>query len=64
MNWCSVAVSIGEQLSEDGHVRPKHIAVECDFNAIFYVHSCSDSNDSLNIAIKWKSKYKRFFIAA
>jgi hypothetical protein len=30
-NWCSAAVSIGEQLSEDGLVRPKHVAIECDF---------------------------------
>jgi hypothetical protein len=29
-----VAVSIGEQLPEDGLVRPKHVAIECDFNGI------------------------------
>jgi hypothetical protein len=34
MNWCSAAVSTGEQLPEDGLVRPKHIAIECDFNGI------------------------------
>jgi hypothetical protein len=27
MNWCSAAVSIGEQLPED-------VAIECDFNGI------------------------------
>jgi hypothetical protein len=32
MNWCSAAVSAGEQLPEDGLVRPKHVALECDFN--------------------------------
>jgi hypothetical protein len=33
-NWCSVAVSTGEHLPEDGHVKPKHVAIECDFNGI------------------------------
>jgi hypothetical protein len=50
-----LAFSIGEQLPVAGPVRPKHVAVECYFNAIFYVHSCNDSNDSLTIAIKWKA---------
>jgi hypothetical protein len=35
MNRCSAAVSTGEQLPEDGLVRPKHVAIECDFNGIF-----------------------------
>jgi hypothetical protein len=30
-NWCSAAVAVGEQLPEDGLVRPKHVAIECDF---------------------------------
>jgi hypothetical protein len=30
----TAAVSISEQLPEDGLVRPKHVAIECDFNAI------------------------------
>jgi hypothetical protein len=34
MNWCSAAVSIGEQLPEDGLLRPKHVAIEGDFNGI------------------------------
>jgi hypothetical protein len=34
LNWCSVAAFIGEQLREDGLVRPKNTAVECDFNGI------------------------------
>jgi hypothetical protein len=29
-----VAVSIGEQPPEGGLVRPKHAAIECDFNGI------------------------------
>jgi hypothetical protein len=33
-NWCSAAVSTGEQLSEDDLVRPKYVAIECDFNVI------------------------------
>jgi hypothetical protein len=33
-----VAASVGEQLPEDGPVSPKHVAIECDFNAVFYVH--------------------------
>jgi hypothetical protein len=33
-NWSSAAVSVGEQLPEDGLVRPKHVATECDFNGI------------------------------
>jgi hypothetical protein len=32
MNLCSVAVSSGEQLPEDGLVRPKHVAIKCHFN--------------------------------
>jgi hypothetical protein len=28
------AVSIGEQLPEDGLIRPKHVAIRCDFNDI------------------------------
>jgi hypothetical protein len=27
-------ISVGEQLPEDGLVRPKHVALECDFNGI------------------------------
>jgi hypothetical protein len=34
MNWCSEGVSIDEQLPEDGLVRPKHVAIKCDFNDI------------------------------
>jgi hypothetical protein len=34
MNWCSATVSIDEQLPEDGLVRPKHVAIHCDFNDI------------------------------
>jgi hypothetical protein len=34
MNWCSAAVSTGEQLPEDGLVRLKHVAIICDFNDI------------------------------
>jgi hypothetical protein len=34
MNWCSASDSIGEQLPEDGLVRLKLIATECDFNDI------------------------------
>jgi hypothetical protein len=33
-NWCSAAVSISEQLPEDGLERPKHVAIICDFNDI------------------------------
>jgi hypothetical protein len=29
-----VAVSIGEQLPEDGLIRPKHVATKCDFKGI------------------------------
>jgi hypothetical protein len=29
-----VAVSIGEQLPEDGLVRLKHVAIKCDFKDI------------------------------
>jgi hypothetical protein len=29
-----VAVSENEQLPEDGQVRPKHVADDCDFNVI------------------------------
>jgi hypothetical protein len=29
-----VAVSKSEQLAEDGPVRPKHVAVDCDFSVI------------------------------
>jgi hypothetical protein len=32
MNLCSAAVSISEQLPEDGLVGPKHVAIKCDFN--------------------------------
>jgi hypothetical protein len=35
MNGCRAAVSIGEQLPEDGLVRPKHVAIKYDFNDIF-----------------------------
>jgi hypothetical protein len=31
---CSATVAIGEQLPEDGLVRPKHVAIECNFNGI------------------------------
>jgi hypothetical protein len=34
MNWCSTAVSTGEQFPEDGLVRPKHDATECEFKGI------------------------------
>jgi hypothetical protein len=34
MTWCNVAVSVGEHLSEDGLVRPKSVAVECDLKGI------------------------------
>jgi hypothetical protein len=34
MNWCIAAVSVGEQLPEDGLVRPKCVAIECEFNGI------------------------------
>jgi hypothetical protein len=34
MNWGSAAVSNYEQFSEDGLVRPKHVAIKCDFNNI------------------------------
>jgi hypothetical protein len=33
-NWCSAAVSTGEQLSEDGFEKQKHIAIKHDFNDI------------------------------
>jgi hypothetical protein len=33
-NWCSAAVLADEQLPDDGLVRPKHIAIICDFNDI------------------------------
>jgi hypothetical protein len=33
-NSCSAAISIAEQLPEDGVERPKHITIECDFNGI------------------------------
>jgi hypothetical protein len=33
-NWYSAAVSIREQLPEDDLVKPKHVAIECDFNGI------------------------------
>jgi hypothetical protein len=33
-NWCSMAFSKSELLPEDGQIRPKHIAVDCDFNVI------------------------------
>jgi 3-phosphoglycerate kinase len=29
-----VTVSESEQLPEDGQVRPKHVAIDCDFNVI------------------------------
>jgi hypothetical protein len=31
---CSAAVSIREQLPEDGFLRPKPVAIKCDFNDI------------------------------
>jgi hypothetical protein len=34
MNWCSAAVSTGEQLPEDSLVRLEHAATECNFNDI------------------------------
>jgi hypothetical protein len=34
MNWHSAAVSNDEQFPEDGLVRPKHVAIICDFNDI------------------------------
>jgi hypothetical protein len=34
MNRCCAAVSIGEHLPEDGLVKPKHVAIECDYNGI------------------------------
>jgi hypothetical protein len=33
-NFCSAAVSISEQLPEDGLVRLKHVAIKCDLNDI------------------------------
>jgi hypothetical protein len=33
-NWCSAAVSVREKIPEDGIVRPKHVAIKCDFNEI------------------------------
>jgi hypothetical protein len=33
-NWCNAAVLINEQLTEGGHVGPKHVAIECDFNDV------------------------------
>jgi hypothetical protein len=35
--WCGAAVSISEQLPEDGLVRPKNVANKCDFNDIFKI---------------------------
>jgi hypothetical protein len=32
--WCSVALLIDEQLTEGGLVKPKHVAIICDFNDI------------------------------
>jgi hypothetical protein len=32
MKQCSMAVSKSEQLPQDGQVRPKHVAVDGDFN--------------------------------
>jgi hypothetical protein len=29
-----IDISIGEQLPEDGLVRPEHVATECEFNCI------------------------------
>jgi hypothetical protein len=34
INWYSAAVSIGEQLWEYDLTKPKHVAIECDFNGI------------------------------
>jgi hypothetical protein len=34
LEYFNVAVSTSEQLLEDGQVRPKNIAVNCDFNVI------------------------------
>jgi hypothetical protein len=31
-----MAISKSEQLPEDGQVRLKHLAVDCDFNVILY----------------------------
>jgi hypothetical protein len=33
-NQCSVAVSKSEQFPENGQVRLKHVALDCDFNFI------------------------------
>jgi hypothetical protein len=33
-NWCNTAVSIGEQLPENGLVRLKHVATKRDFDDI------------------------------
>jgi hypothetical protein len=33
-NECSATVLFSEQLPEDGLVKPKHVAIECDFNDI------------------------------
>jgi hypothetical protein len=44
-NWCSAAVSIGEQLPEDGLVRLKHVAVDCGFTGI----------------LKWRRDCERFW---
>jgi hypothetical protein len=32
-NWCTAAVLI-QQFTEDGLVKPKHVAIKCDFNDI------------------------------
>jgi hypothetical protein len=34
MNWCSAAVSTGEELPENGLVGLKHVAIEFDLNGI------------------------------
>jgi hypothetical protein len=31
---CSAAASKNEQLPEDGQVRPKHVAINCDFDVV------------------------------
>jgi hypothetical protein len=33
MNYCSAEISISEELPGYDLIRPKHVAIKCDFNA-------------------------------
>jgi hypothetical protein len=51
MNWCSAVASFGEQLPEDGVVRPKRVAIKCNFIDIL-----KQKRDSEQFVLHWRRK--------